>query len=66
MMLLYQELFDAPTFDAREMLAARRSADDGAFQNYIEKMVDVKKYWNTYEADLLFLNLRGCLDWERS
>lgn len=31
MVLLYQELFDALTFDAREMLAARRSADDGAF-----------------------------------
>ena len=53
MMLLYEELFDAPTSDAREMLAARRSADDGAFQNCIEKMVDVKKYWNTYKADLL-------------
>ena len=66
MMLLYQELFDASTFDAREMLAARRSADYGAFQNYIEKMVDVKKYWNIYKADLLFPNLRGRLDRERS
>ena len=66
MMVLYQELFNAPTFDAREMLAVRRSADYEAFQNYIEKMVDVKKYWNIYKADILFPNLRGRLDWERS
>ena len=66
MMLLYQELFDSPTFDAREMLAARRSADPEALQKYIEKMVDVKKYWNKYKSDALFPNVRGRLNWERS
>lgn len=41
--LLYRELLDVPAFDAREMLVARRSAVQEALQNYIEKLVDVKK-----------------------
>lgn len=66
MMLLYQELFDSPSFDAREMLAARRDANPEALQKYIEKMVDVKKYWNNNKSDILILNVRGRLNWERS
>lgn len=63
MMLLDQELFNAPKFDAREMLAARRSADNMALTNYIEKMVDVEKYWN---KDIFFPQVRIRLDWDRS
>ncbi len=42
MMLLYQELFAAPDFVAREMLAVRLRADDTALQKDIEKMMDVR------------------------
>lgn len=58
MMFLYQELFNTPKFDAREMLAARRSADTMDLTNYIEKMVDVKKYWN-YTKQTSFFHESG-------
>ena len=51
MMLLCEELLNTPSFDALEMLAARRTTDPGALQKYIEKMVDVKKNWNKYRTD---------------
>ena len=67
MMLLYQELFDAPSFDAREMLSARRSVDDRALDDYIERIVDVKKYWNKYKtSNILFPKLRSRLNWDRT
>ena len=65
MVLLYQELFDAPKFDTHEVLVARRSADLKTLQKDIEKMVDVKKYWNIYKTDLLFPKLRSRLKWGR-
>ena len=65
MVLLYQELFDAPKFDTHEVLVARRSADLKSLQKDIEKMVDVKKYWNIYKTDHLFPNLRSRLNWDR-
>lgn len=66
MMFLYQELFNALDFDAREILAARCSVDHEASDKYIEKMVDVKKYCNIYRPDIVFPKMRTCLDWDRS
>ena len=66
MMLLYQELFNSPIFEAREMLAARRSADHEALTKYIEKMVDVSKYQNIYKAGTLFPQVRSRINWDKS
>ena len=67
MMVLYRDLFSLDNFDSREMPAARRSRQRGAsLQDYIERMVDTRKYWNKYKAGGLFPDARGYLDWETS
>ena len=66
MMVLWEDIFTSSNFDAREMLAARRSADGQALQKYVEKMVDTRKYWNKYKTGALFPDLRGRLNWETS
>ena len=65
MIVLWEDIFTSKNFDAREMLAARRS-HNSALQEYVERMVDTRKYWNKYKSGLIFPDLRGRLDWERS
>lgn len=57
-MLLYQELFDTPSFDARDVLTARRSADHEAFQKYTKRIID-EKYTGTNAKHTL--SLRTCV-----
>ena len=66
MTVLWEDIFTSRKFDAREMLAARRSADNRALQDYVERMVDTKRYHNKYKAGALFPDLRGRLRWETS
>ena len=66
MIVLWEDIFTSKNFDAREMLAARRSEDNGALQDYVERMVDTRRYWNKYKAGAMFPDLRGRLIWETS
>lgn len=63
---LWEEIFTSKDFDAREMLAARRSKDGSALQTYVEKMVDTRRYYHKYKTGALFPDLRGRLIWETS
>ena len=66
MIVLWEDIFTLKNFDAREMLAARRSKDNRALQNYVERMVDTRRYCNKYKTGALFPDLRGRLIWETS
>jgi len=66
MMVLWEDIFTLENFDAREMLAARRSEDNEALQRYVERMVDTRRYCNKYKTGALFPDLRGRLIWETS
>ncbi len=66
MIVLWEDIFTSKNFDAREMLAARRSEDHRALQNYVERMVDTRRYCNKYKTGALFPDLRGRLIWETS
>ena len=66
MIVLWEDIFTSEDFDAREMLAARRSEDHSALQNYVERLVDMRRYHNKYKAGALFPDLRGRLIWETS
>ena len=66
MIVLWEDIFTSKKFDAREMLAARRSADHRALQKYVESMVDTRRYCNKYKTGALFPDLRGRLIWETS
>ena len=66
MMVLYRDLFSLQNFDPREMLAARRATGSESLQDYIERMLDTRKYWNKYKAGLLFPDVRGHIDWIKS
>lgn len=67
MINMWEEVFNQPAFDPRDMLAARRSADSGALQMYVGSLVDIKKYFNKYKTHVLFPNLWSHrIDWERS
>jgi hypothetical protein len=63
---LYVEIFAAKRFDVKEMLAARKSEDGLALQRYVERMMDVRKYYNKYKAGGLFPDLRWKLIRETS
>ncbi len=63
MMVLWEDIFTSKNFDPREMLAARRDGDGAALQNYVERMVDTRRYYNKYKTGLLFPDLRGRLNW---
>lgn len=66
MTILWEDIFNSKNFDAREMLAARRSEDGQALQKYVERMVDTRRYWNKYKTGALFPDLRGRLIWKTS
>ena len=66
MIVSWEDIFTSEDFDAREMLAARRSEDHSALQNYVERLVDTRRYHNKYKAGALFPDLRGRLIWETS
>jgi len=59
MIQLYLEIFAAKNFDVREIIAARRSDDGLAMQQYVGKMVDFRKYHNIYKTRAVFLDLKG-------
>lgn len=66
MIVLWEDIFTSKIFDAREMLAGRRSEAGRALQNYVERMVDTTRYRNKYKTGALFPDLRGRLIWETS
>ena len=66
MIVLWEDIFTSKDFDAREILAARRSADSVALQNFVERLVDTRRYHNNYKAGALFPDLRGRLIWKTS
>lgn len=66
MIVLWEDIITSKDFDAREMLAARRSEDNRALQNYVERLVETRRYHNKYKAGALFPDLRGRLIWETS
>ncbi len=63
MMVLYQDLFSSENFDPREMLAARRASGGQTVQDYVERMLDIRKYWNKYKAGLMFPDVRSYINW---
>lgn len=66
MTVLWEDISTSKDFDAREMLAARRSKDNTALQSYVERMVDTRRYFNRYKTGALFPDLRSRLIWETS
>ena len=54
MIVLWEDIFTSKKFDAREMLAARRSEDGGALQSYFQSIVYTRRYHNKYKAGALF------------
>lgn len=66
MMVLWEDVFTSKNFDPREMLDVRRDEDGMELQNYVERMVDTRRYYNKCKTGLLFPVLRGRLNWETS
>jgi hypothetical protein len=56
---MYSEIVVAKGFGVRKMIAARRSEDELALQEYMERMVDVRKYQDKYKTWALFPDLKG-------